>query len=142
MTELVWAPFTQDQVDALTRFQQGRWMHPFTCPNRSNYDHADIWGDRGTLVPQQQAMTCVNCGFFQLWVHAYMLEPPPPWYDEMLVKYDPALISPEERSARLLLEDPFAPINPADHPKLFQFETVESCGKGRHRKPRSWWRLW
>lgn len=70
MTDKITPPWTTVQVAALNRFQQARFMHPFTCG-----------GDHGTkddrvLTATPDGWVCLKCGYTQKWAHAFMLEEP------------------------------------------------------------------
>jgi hypothetical protein len=75
MSQLV-APFTPEQVEALNRFQKGRWMHPFTCGsgNRTDANHLD---GEGVLVATENGWICPYCDYTQDWAHDFMLLPDP-----------------------------------------------------------------
>lgn len=68
MSERIEAPFTDEQVDALNRWQETWSVHPFTCAS----DHE---GER-VLVAHREGWRCPTCGNAQNWAHSMMLEPP------------------------------------------------------------------
>jgi hypothetical protein len=70
------APWTPEQVAALNRFQQGRWMHPFTCGSsrRTDADHKD---GEGLLVATEKGWICPFCDYTQDWAHEFMFQPCP-----------------------------------------------------------------
>lgn len=57
------APWTEDQVRELNRYQQAGFMHPFTCG-----------GDecREVLVATENGWKCPNCDYTQNWAHPFM----------------------------------------------------------------------
>lgn len=78
MSEQIKAPWTDEQVAALTRWQIG-WMHPFTCGN----DHGLTGVGPGIpkevlLLPTNDGWRCpLGCGWEQDWAHDFMFDPPP-----------------------------------------------------------------
>jgi hypothetical protein len=69
--EDVRAPFTPQQVEALTRFQTGGWWHPFTCGRRNDHRH-----DEGVLVATVEGWVCPaqECHYVQDWAHWFMAD--------------------------------------------------------------------
>lgn len=66
------APWTDEQVAALNRYQAGRWMHPFTCGGHNC---------RSNLLATNAGWICPNCNNYkQDWAHEFMTDPPPPWH--------------------------------------------------------------
>lgn len=59
------APWSEEQVDNLNRFQRAGHMHPFTCPTNHK-------GDR-TLVATRNGWICCHCDYTQKWAHGFML---------------------------------------------------------------------
>ncbi len=64
--ETLYAPWTDEQVEALTRYQQGGWMHPYTCGRRSEHE------GEGVLIPTPAGWVCPTCEFTQDWAAAFM----------------------------------------------------------------------
>jgi hypothetical protein len=66
VTDLIRAPFTPAQVEALNRFQREGGMHPFTCG-------APHW----PLVAETDGWHCPvrGCCYWQNWAHAFMANP-------------------------------------------------------------------
>jgi hypothetical protein len=62
--ESIKAPWTQEQVNQLNRFQQLGFVHEFTCPN----SHADR-----TLHATPNGWICPGCDYTQDWAHESML---------------------------------------------------------------------
>lgn len=65
--------FTPDQVERLAEWQQDGGVHPFTCPNRGDGNHRDIYGDLGALVPTIRGWICPFCDYTQSWFIAEMV---------------------------------------------------------------------
>lgn len=70
--------WTQEQVDALNRYQQG-YMHPFTCANRGDGNHPTVGGDHGILTATVDGWICNHCDYTQDWAHDFMLDPTKDW---------------------------------------------------------------
>ena len=62
------APFTDEQVAALNRYQTETTFHEFTCGN----EHT---GER-TLVAATDGWICPSCAYTQKWAHQFMLQKP------------------------------------------------------------------
>lgn len=69
------APFTAAEVEALNRFQQQPWFHPFTCPQRGDGKHHSNPVDLGLLRATEQGWICEDCSYTQTWAHAFMADP-------------------------------------------------------------------
>lgn len=61
------APWTDEQVDALNRYQRAGYFHEFTCGK----DQC-----RAALVAQADGWACPRCDYRQDWAHAFMAVPP------------------------------------------------------------------
>jgi hypothetical protein len=61
---MIKAPWTDEQVAALNRWQQAGFVHPFTC-----YDGDD-------LVATRDGWVCPHCNYKQDWAHAFMFREP------------------------------------------------------------------
>lgn len=74
----IWAPFTQEQVNGLNRWQESDEVHPFTCPSRKARNPRD--GTETVLVATPAGWVCPEpkCDFTQSWAHAFMVLPEPP----------------------------------------------------------------
>jgi hypothetical protein len=66
MVDVLRAPWTPEQVEALNRFQQRGDVHAFTCLN----DHGDLGR---TLLATEQGWICPHCDYTQNWAHSLML---------------------------------------------------------------------
>lgn len=62
MSIIIEAPFTDEQVDNLNKFQQSGMFHEFTCICRKS------------LVATNNGMRCPGCGRMQYWVHNFMAD--------------------------------------------------------------------
>ncbi len=68
------APFTDEQVIALNRWQGDPSVHPFTCPadgSSGSWKHSD----RRILIATYERWECPRCAYVQHWAHAYMASP-------------------------------------------------------------------
>ena len=65
---MIKSPFTPEQVKKLNEYQEGGWMHPFTCGGCSNRDG---------LIATEAGWICPDCDYTQDWAHEFMLEPNP-----------------------------------------------------------------
>lgn len=68
--------FGPDDVVALAKHQTERRFHPFTCANRGDGHHRDIFGDLGALVPTVRGWICPFCDYTQSWAHGFMKAAP------------------------------------------------------------------
>jgi len=73
----VQAPWTEEQVAALERWQASGVVHPFTCVNRGDGKHSNEGGDLGILTPTPTGWICRSCDYRQDWAHDFMLLDPP-----------------------------------------------------------------
>ena len=62
----IYAPFNEDQVDALNKFQSLGYIHPFTCPNNH--------GGERILEARESGWVCPDCNYTQNWAHDFMGE--------------------------------------------------------------------
>lgn len=80
MSELIHAPWTDEQVNFLNQFQYAPNVHPFTCGgDRSDETHSTYQekhgGDFGQLVATVEGWICPSCNYTQDWAHAWMADP-------------------------------------------------------------------
>lgn len=67
------APWTQEQVDLLNKYQHGGQFHPYTCGNdRGSIAHKDYalatrQSDDGILVATRDGWRCPVCNYKQDW---------------------------------------------------------------------------
>ena len=64
---MIEAPWTDEQVDKLNRYQQLGNFHEFTCLN----SHGDL---SRTLIATRDGWICPNCDYKQTWAHSAMLK--------------------------------------------------------------------
>ena len=64
------APWTDDQVMRLNRWQDSDWVHPYACPNRNNHPQ------NSKLKATVDGWVCPYCGYTQNWAHKESLDPP------------------------------------------------------------------
>lgn len=66
---LIYAPWTDEQVAALNRWQEWDNIHPFTCINSHSPETRD-------LIACETGWFCRWCDYTQNWAHDFMLNPP------------------------------------------------------------------
>lgn len=59
--DLMHAPWTDDEVVALTAYQELRLAHPYTCPNGGDAKH----GHQTSLKPSKEGFACPRCQYKQ-----------------------------------------------------------------------------
>jgi hypothetical protein len=66
VTNIIQAPFADEQVAALNTYQESGTFHPFTC--------AAEHGEETLLVATTDGWVCskVGCTYTQNWAHAFM----------------------------------------------------------------------
>lgn len=69
MTSKITAPWTDDEVAALNRFQTCGFVHEFTCID----DHGSA---SRVLIARRDGWHCPSCGYRQDWAHRFMLQEP------------------------------------------------------------------
>lgn len=78
------APWTEDEIANLNRWQRCGWVHAFTCGagdrgDDTHWNYAEEHGgDAGQLVAAEDGWKCPACGWRQDWCHDFMLLGPPP----------------------------------------------------------------
>lgn len=60
------APFTDEQVNNLNRYQKLGFIHEFTCGNEHEGDN--------TLIATKDGWICPTCDYTQNWCHDFMLD--------------------------------------------------------------------
>lgn len=79
MSEKIYAPFSEEIVKALNRWQITGHVHPFTCANRDDPVHRErLNKDKGTLVATRHGWICLDCDYTQDWAHDFMAHDVPP----------------------------------------------------------------
>lgn len=58
--------FSPDEIVQLAALQTAGHLHPYTCPNRGDGKHRDVYGDLGALVPTIRGWVCPFCDYIQL----------------------------------------------------------------------------
>ena len=76
MSAKITPPWSPGQVEALNLYQRRSPMHPFTCPDRDDGNHAVLDGefDFGILVATPSGWICPDCDYRQEWAHNWMAE--------------------------------------------------------------------
>jgi len=69
VVDVLRAPWTDQQVSKLNRFQRLGHVHEFTCPNNHDSDRV--------LVASNDGWHCPSCDYQQDWAHVTMLRGPP-----------------------------------------------------------------
>lgn len=71
---MITAPWTDDQVMQLNRYQTGEYMHPFTCPSEMH---------EAVLIGSRDNWECPypECDYTQTWAHDFMVNKG--WMDEV-----------------------------------------------------------
>jgi hypothetical protein len=65
MSDFVFAPFTNQQVELLNQFQGSGKFHSFTCGS----DNC-----RSILIATTNGWICPNCDYKQNWCHSFMVK--------------------------------------------------------------------
>lgn len=73
--DIIYAPFTPEQVRNLNVYQRSGVFHPFTCGNRKDHPWEEI--DKGCLVATTHGWICPICwdgttSDLQNWAHSFM----------------------------------------------------------------------
>lgn len=83
---MIRAPWTDDQVAKLNRYQAGGWMHPFTCYRCRNRDIQRPLRHEYILVATNDGWVCPTCDYTQNWAHDFMLDDAPETWKAMFDK--------------------------------------------------------
>jgi hypothetical protein len=67
--KLIFAPFTDEQVVQLNRYQTAGRMHPFTCGGEQHHG-----GPTLTATPEGWVCPDQACTYTQNWAHAFMAD--------------------------------------------------------------------
>lgn len=69
-TELINAPFSEDQVEALNAWQEARLVTPYLCPKYH------VGPDDRVLIATRKGWVCSDtaCDYTQNWAHGFMAE--------------------------------------------------------------------
>lgn len=72
---MIYAPFSEEQVENINRFQQSGLAHPFTCGKRDQATHPWEHGDFGILRATEEGFVCDYCDYKQWWAYDFMADP-------------------------------------------------------------------
>lgn len=90
--DIIYAPFTPEQVRHLNNTQAGTFLapilHPFTCNHRGDARHAPVNSVTDVLIATPAGWICPYCGATQDWAYRVMAEAVP---DKMAVAMANAL---------------------------------------------------
>ncbi len=64
--EVLAAPFTDDEIEALNSWQKSKLTHPYTCGSGNRTDAAHTDGE-GVLVATRDGWICPFCDYTQDW---------------------------------------------------------------------------
>lgn len=69
---MVDAPWTDEQVAHLMRWQECVGVHPYTCGGRDDHygEHQSV-----AMLPTVNGLECPECGWLQTWAHDFSLRP-------------------------------------------------------------------
>lgn len=72
MGDRLMAPFSDEVVWRLARFQATGYMHPFTCGRRGEHFRLN----EGLLIPTNAGWICPvdSCGYTQDWAYDFMID--------------------------------------------------------------------
>lgn len=70
---IVFAPWTDQQVENLKDWQSSGYVHPYTCGQRNPETHtwSEWGGDFGILIPTKTGWVCPDCSYTQDWAHEF-----------------------------------------------------------------------
>ena len=66
MPEKIFAPFTDEQIELLNRYQKNVAVHPYTCGSGNRKDEKHLDGE-GVLVAVREGLKCLFCDYRQDW---------------------------------------------------------------------------
>jgi hypothetical protein len=74
--ERIYAPFTDEQVEKLNRFQSTKSIHPFTCctPSEIRECQRRLRRNEGILIATNDGWVCPCGEYVQDWAYAGMLD--------------------------------------------------------------------
>ena len=64
---IVEVPWTQEFANDLNKYQVAGWMHPYTCPNKSDGNHQE----EEFLIATTLGWVCLSCNYKQTWAHDF-----------------------------------------------------------------------
>lgn len=72
----IFAPFTEEQVEMLNKFQQNGHYHPFTCGSPDEIPECTRKsGSQGILIATVDGWVCPCGKYHQDWAHSFMVDP-------------------------------------------------------------------
>ena len=76
MSNKITAPFTDEQVDALNKYQQSGLFHPFTCcsPEKIKECTRASGESEGLLIATNEGWICPCGKYKQDWAHSFMTD--------------------------------------------------------------------
>ena len=82
--DTIQAPWTDEQVAALNKYQFSGVMHPFTCGKPEGLPHTIT---TEVLIATTDGWICAvkGCSYTQNWAHEFMADSE--WIDEQIAKY-------------------------------------------------------
>lgn len=74
---IIKAPFNNEQIKNLKKYQKRGDRHPFTCRGDDINCNRSEREDGGILIPKEEGMVCPCGKYTQKWVHDFMCEKQP-----------------------------------------------------------------
>jgi hypothetical protein len=68
--DVIRAPWTAEQVEALNRWQASDFVHPYTCGSGYRTNRSIHPDGEGRLVATEHGWVCPNCDYRQEWAWA------------------------------------------------------------------------
>ena len=68
MNNIIYAPFSDEQVLKLNEFQKSKKFHPFTCDCGRDRE------DKGILIATNEGWICPCGEYKQNWAHSFMIK--------------------------------------------------------------------
>jgi hypothetical protein len=70
------APFTEEQVEKLKKYQENGKFHPFTCCSQGSNEKCERKNGvgEGLLIPSTEGWVCPCGEIKQNWCHKFMVE--------------------------------------------------------------------
>lgn len=72
MTDIIFAPWTDEQVELLLTWQTCGYFHPYTCGICR--DNPDLPSGEYALHPTKEGWICHTCNYRQFFCHRLMLD--------------------------------------------------------------------
>lgn len=99
--DMIYAPWTPEEVQNLNRWQVAGGMHPFTCGGQKH--DGEI---KPSLIAEHDGWVCpvVDCNYRQNWAHAFMADSKSmEWWEDQLSGFRTFLAEHSEQQHRRLL---------------------------------------